>query len=190
MTDNPTNEAPERIYIADELTDAPKDRPFIVAMSNDEWSKEYADDPDFYDTVEYIRADLAQPDLCAVVKPLEWINKNDEWACAETPFGNYHVQYDDDTEAWWASFEGTDPDPRLIDPVDVSTKQDAVDIANADWASLIASLVSIRTAAEVREDIIAKIQTRIDTLTPAMSPEEDAACLELEKLVRAIREGR
>ena len=92
---------------------------------------------------------------CAAVKPLAWepsIN-NRPWHSAKAPWGWYYAQWDDETEAWFASLEmGEIEEPIILLPSDVPTIDDAKAAAQADYEARILSAITLRTEAEVRAE--------------------------------------
>lgn len=88
------------------------------------------------------------------VKPLEWepnaIGK--PWHSARCPWGDYYAQWDDETQAWFASLEmGDTESPILLQPSDVATIEAAKAAAQADYAARIMAAIDAPDVAELVE---------------------------------------
>jgi hypothetical protein len=81
----------------------------------------------------YVRADLPPK-----VKPLEWQIYGADSFFAETAWGCYFAQWDDEIGAFFASLElGQHEDPIIIQPQDVETMSEAQAAAQADHTARI-----------------------------------------------------
>ena len=90
-----------------------------------------------WDADQLAAATIARLHEC--VKPLEWedISNICEMHVANMPFGKYYAQYDDQTEAFFASLElGEYEDPIIMTPSDVKTHADAAHWANTPIGDL------------------------------------------------------
>lgn len=88
------------------------------------------------------------------VKPLAWepsaINK--PWHSAKAPWGWYYAQWDDETQAWFASLEmGEVEAPIILSPSDVPTIEAAKAAAQADYEARILAALAPTDAAQARE---------------------------------------
>ena len=106
------------------------------------------------------------------VKPLVWepsaINK--PWHSAKAPWGWYYAQWDDETQAWFASLEmGEVEAPIIMSPSDVPTIEAAKAAAQADYEARI--LAALEPAAHVNETPKSE-HDRQDVLSTA--PSDDA----------------
>ena len=102
-----------------------------------------------------IEALAAREPQCAVVRPLVWETSviGKPWHSAKAPWGFYYAQWDDETEAWFASLEmGEVECPIILQPSDVPTIDDAKAAAQADYAARIMSALTIRPEEEVRAE--------------------------------------
>lgn len=80
------------------------------------------------------------------VKPLEWepsvIGK--PWHSAKAPWGWYYAQWDEETQAWFASLElGEVEAPIILDPSDVPTIEEAKAAAQADYEARIMAALEV-----------------------------------------------
>ncbi len=105
----------------------------IVASPFTSWSQTFA-------------AIAALPAQGVWVKPLVWepsvIDK--PWHSAKAPWGWYYAQWDDETQAWFASLEmGEIEYPTILDPADVPTLDAAKAAAQADYERRILSALEI-----------------------------------------------
>jgi hypothetical protein len=80
------------------------------------------------------------------VKPLEWAENQASTPCflARVPWGNYFVQFDPETDGWFAAFEiGDFEPPDILLPSDVPTSDEAKAAAQAHYeAPILAALCS------------------------------------------------
>lgn len=88
------------------------------------------------------------------VKPLVWepsvIGK--PWHSAKAPWGWYYAQWDDETQAWFASLEmGEVEAPIILSPSDVPTIDAAKAAAQADYEARILSALEPDHAREARD---------------------------------------
>ena len=88
------------------------------------------------------------------VKPLVWepsvIGK--PWHSAKAPWGWYYAQWDDETQAWFASLEmGEVEAPVILSPSDVPTIDAAKAAAQADYEARILSALEPDHAREARD---------------------------------------
>lgn len=88
------------------------------------------------------------------VKPLVWepsvIGK--PWHSAKAPWGWYYAQWDDETQAWFASLEmGEVEAPIILSPPDVPTIDAAKAAAQADYEARILSALEPDHAREARD---------------------------------------
>lgn len=96
----------------------------------------------FADTVRYLPEGTMyrRADLLPKVKPLEWKQYEGDIFCAETPWGCYFAQWDDEVGAFFSSLElGDHEDPIIIQPQDVASLSEAQDAAQADYETRILS---------------------------------------------------
>ena len=76
------------------------------------------------------------------VKPLEWEPSiaGKPWHSAKAPWGWYYAQWDEETQAWFASLElGEIEAPIILSPSDVPTIDEAKAAAQADYEARILS---------------------------------------------------
>lgn len=110
----------------------------------------------------------ALPAVTVGVRPLEWepsvIGK--PWHSAKAPWGWYYAQWDDETQAWFASLEmGEIEAPIILSPSDVPTLEAAKAAAQAHFDAAIRGEVILTPAT----DAAALSATEIDdskTLDP------------------------
>lgn len=105
------------------------------------------------------------PSVTVAVKPLVWepsaINK--PWHSAKAPWGWYYAQWDDETQAWFASLEmGEVEAPIILSPSDVPSIQAAKAAAQADYeARILAALEPV--ASDPLSD--PRVKALLDTLS-------------------------
>lgn len=81
----------------------------------------------------------ALPAVQPKVKPLVWVSEG-PWDKAVCSYGTYYIQYDDETQAWFASLElGEVESPIILSPSDVPNWGDAEAAAHADYEARILS---------------------------------------------------
>lgn len=138
------------------LTDLLRDVPRVYPWHNDDAYIKEAD----------VLAALSAAPVRVRVKPLEWepsvIGK--PWHSAKSPWGWYYAQWDDETQAWFASLEmGEIEAPIILDPSDVPTIEEAKAAAQRDYEARI--LAALEAADHVNETPKSEHDAR-DVLTP------------------------
>lgn len=131
--------------------------------------------------------------VCAAVKPLVWepaIN-NKPWHSAKAPWGWYYAQWDDETNAWFASLEmGEVEGPIILTVKDVDTVETAKAAAQADYERRIISALIIRPESEVRADLcIRRDDPALLAVVEALKWYESAAC-DCRKITREGDDAR
>lgn len=96
----------------------------------------------------------ALPAVVPGVKALEWepsvIGK--PWHSAKSPWGFYYAQWDDETQAWFASLEmGEVEAPIILSPSDVPSLEAAKAAAQADYEARILAALAPTDAADAVE---------------------------------------
>lgn len=88
-----------------------------------------------------LRRIRALPSVQPKVKPLVWVSEG-SWDKAHCSYGDYYIQYDDETQAWFASLElGEVESPIILSPSDVPNWGDAEAAAQADCEARILSAI-------------------------------------------------
>ena len=107
----------------------------------------------------------ALPAVQPKVKPLVWASEG-PWDKAPCSYGDYYIQYDDETQAWFAALElGEVESPIILSPSDVPNWGDAEAAAQADYEARILSAL-IDKPAHVNETPKSE-HVLGDVLTPA-----------------------
>ena len=127
------------------------------------------------------------------VKPLVWepsaINK--PWHSAKAPWGWYYAQWDDETQAWFASLEmGEVEAPIILSPSDVPSIDAVKAAAQADYeARILAALEPAPTAAGDREAALREAAAMVET--GAMHGGDDTqTLLDVRDAILALIDGK
>lgn len=140
----------------------------------------------------------ALPAVVPGVKALEWepsvIGK--PWHSAKSPWGFYYAQWDDETQAWFASLEmGEVEAPIILSPSDVPSLEAAKAAAQADYEARILSALAPTDAAHVNEtpksehdgaDVLTAAQAREAHLREAASLVDDLGQKTIATIILAL----
>lgn len=152
-------------------------------MSDDDLIRR-GDALEFCEMFPYPKAAIAAlPAQGVRVKPLVWepstINK--PWHSAKCPWGWYYAQWDDETQAWFASLEmGGVEAPIILQPQDVVTLEVAKTAAQADYECRIFAALEPAEMAGVDaiKDALASLDMARDKLIAALNAGENDRQLE------------
>lgn len=140
----------------------------------------------------------ALPAVVPGVKALEWepsvIGK--PWHSAKSPWGFYYAQWDDETQAWFASLEmGEVEAPIILSPSDVPSLEAAKAAAQADYEARILAALAPTDAAHVNEtpksehdgaDVLTAAQAREAALREAASLVDDLGQKTIATIILAL----
>ena len=107
-------------------------------------------------------------------KPLEWKKFGTlsfPEFCATTVVGDYFAQCDDETEMWFASFEGADIEPQILGAGDMPTADQAKAAAQAHADQLVADM-----AQPVTPQDAAQVLLMVDDVPPQVAAWLNRVC--------------